>query len=74
VKVYSEEMESNISAKPADPELKRYLPSIPNGVTLQKPVRSKQKTARSSNSPTFNLRESTIKKCPLKNLETFKHF
>jgi len=36
-------MESNISAKPADPELKRYLPSIPNGVKLQKPVKVRSK-------------------------------
>jgi len=42
-------MECNISAKPDDPELKKYLSSIPNGVTLQKPVQSKLKAVRSSN-------------------------
>jgi hypothetical protein len=41
-------MESKISAKPADPGLKKFLLSIPNGFTLQKPLKSKLKAVRSS--------------------------
>jgi hypothetical protein len=66
-------MESNISAKPADPELKKYLPSIPKGVTPQKPVKSKLKAVRSSSFTYVQHRRINDKKYPLQNLKTFKN-
>ena len=73
MKVYGQDMESKISAKTADPELKKYLRSIPNGVTLQKPIKSKLKAVRSSNFTYVQLKRTNNKKYPLKNLKTFKH-
>jgi hypothetical protein len=64
-------MEYNISAKPADPELKKYLPSIPNGVTLQKPVKSKLKAVRSSNFTYAQLKRLNDKKIPSEEPENF---
>jgi hypothetical protein len=65
-------MESNISAKPAGPELKNYLPSTPNSVTFQKRVKSKLKAVRSSKFTYVQLKRMNGKKCPVKNLKTFK--
>jgi hypothetical protein len=56
MKAYSQEMGPNISAKPADPELKKYLPSILHGVTFPKPVKSKLKAMRSKNFTYFQLK------------------
>jgi len=69
--VYSQDMEYNISAKPADPELKKYLPSIPNGVTLQKPVKSKLKAVRYSNFTYAQLKGLNDKKIPSEEPENF---
>ena len=49
-----------------------YWPSIPHGVTLQKPVKSKLKAARSVNFTYVQLKRVNDKKCPVKNPKTFE--